>query len=104
MLLLLTQTVETLLYAFLPDEYSKYQRVYMTIYKGTEDKVDEAFRISTSCSLIINENTNNHKEIEDVCHKYCALVSLGDFEDGDVNFPELGVKIDCVLAIDDIHA
>ena len=46
-------------------------------------------------SLVINANTNNHKDLEDICHGWCAIVLLGDFEAGDACFPELGVKIDC---------
>ena len=57
--------------------------------------VDEAFGIWTSHSLVINANTNNHKDLEDVCHGWCAIVVFGDFEGGDACFPELGVKIDC---------
>jgi len=40
-------------------------------------------------------NTNYHKDLENVCHAWCEIVVLGDFEDGDACFPELGVKIDC---------
>ncbi|RPA88375.1 hypothetical protein L873DRAFT_1605201, partial [Choiromyces venosus 120613-1] len=46
-------------------------------------------------SLVINANTNNHKDLEDVCHGWCAIVPLGDFEGGDACFPELGVRIAC---------
>ena len=35
------------------------------------------------------------KDVEDVCHGWCAIVVLGDFKGGDACFPELGVKIDC---------
>ena len=94
-LLPLTQTVEALFQTFLPEEYSKYAVVYETIYDGRADNVEEAFGIWTSRSLVINANTNNHKDLEDVCHGWCAIVVLGDFEGGDACFPELGVKIDC---------
>jgi hypothetical protein len=94
-LLPLTQTVEALFHAFLPEEYSKYKAVYGTIYDGRADNIDEAFGIWTSRSLVINANTNNHKDVEDVCHGWCAVVVLGDFKGGDACFPELGVKIDC---------
>jgi len=94
-LLPLTQTVEALFQTFLPEEYSKYTAVYETIYDGKADNVDEAFGIWTSRSLVINVNTNNHKDLKDVCHGWCAIVVFGDFEGGDACFPELGVKIDC---------
>jgi len=94
-LLPLTQTVETLFQTFLPEEHSKYTAVYETIYNGKADHVDKAFGIWTSCSLVINANTYNHKDLEDVYHRWCAIVVLGDFEGGHVYFLELGVKIDC---------
>ena len=68
--------------------------MYETIYDGKADNVDEAFGIWTFRSLVINENTNNHKDLEDVCSGWCAIVVFGDFEGRDACFPELGVKID----------
>ncbi|RPA88621.1 hypothetical protein L873DRAFT_1849652 [Choiromyces venosus 120613-1] len=68
-LLPLTQTVEALFHAFLMEEYSKYKAVYDTIYDGRADNIDKAFGIWTSRSLVINANTNNHKDLEDVCHE-----------------------------------
>jgi len=94
-LLPLTQTVEALFQTFLAEEHTKYTAVYETIYDGKADNVNEAFGIWTSRSLVINANTNNHKDLEDVCHGWCAIVVFGDFEGGDACFPELGVKIDC---------
>jgi len=94
-LLPLTQTVEAQFQTFLSEEYSKYTAVYETIYDGKADNVDEAFGLWTSHSLVINTNTNNHKNLEDVCHEWCAIVVFADFESGDACFPELGVKIDC---------
>jgi len=93
-LLPLTQTVDALFQTFLPEEHSKYTAVYETIYDGKADNVDEAFGIWTSRLLVIKANTNNHKDLEDVCHGWCAIVVFGDFEGGDACFPELGVKID----------
>jgi len=98
-LLPLTQTIETLFQTFLPEERSKYTAVYETIYNGKADNVDEAFGIWTSRSLVINANTNNHKDLEDVCHGWCAIVVFRDLEGGDACFPELGVKIDCTPGI-----
>jgi len=46
-------------------------------------------------SLVINANTNNHKDLEEERHGWCAIVVFGDFEGGDACIPELGVKIDC---------
>lgn len=96
LLLPLTQTVEALFQIFLPSEHSKYTAAYETIYDGRADNVDKAFGIWTSRSLVINANTNNHKDLEDVCHGWCAVVPIGCFTGGDACFPELGVKINCL--------
>jgi len=68
-LLPLTQPVEALFQTCLPKEYSKYPAVYETFYDGNADNFDKAFGIWTSSSLLINANTNNHKDLEDVCHR-----------------------------------
>ena len=94
-LLPLTQTVEAPFQTFLQEEHSKYTAVYETIYDGKADNVDEAFGIWTSHSLVINTNTNNNKDLDDVCHEWCAIVVFGDFEGGDACVPALGLKIDC---------
>jgi len=91
----LTETVEALFQTFLPSEHSKYRAAYEAIYDGRADPVDVAFGIWTSRSLVINANTNNHKDLEDISHGWCAVVAMGDFEGGDACFPELGVKINC---------
>jgi len=93
-LLPLTQTVEALFQTFLPEEHSKYTAHYETIYDGKADNVGEAFGIWASRSLVIKANTNNHKDLEDVCHGWCAIVVFGHFEGSDACFPELGVIID----------
>ena len=90
-----TQTVEALSQTFHPEEHSKYTAVYETIYNGKADNVDEEFGIWTTCWLVINANTNDHKDLEDLCHLWCATVVFGDFEGGDACFPQLGVQIDC---------
>ena len=96
----LTPTVEKLFETFLPDEHAKYTLAYDGIYnkthaEGGRDPIDQAFGIFTSRSLVINANTNNHKDLADVCQGWCAIVALGDFLGGDACFPQLGVKIDC---------
>ena len=97
-LLPLTQTVNALLQTFLLKGHCKYTAVYKTIYDGKADNFDEAVRIWTSRSLVINANTNNHKDLEDICHGWCAIVVFGNFVGSDC-FPELGVKIDCTPGI-----
>ena len=67
-LLPLTQTVQALFQTFLPEEPSKYTAVYETIYDGKADNVDQAFGIWTSRWLVINANTNNNKDLKNVCH------------------------------------
>ena len=96
----LTPTVEKLFATLLPDEHAKYKLAYLGISdkihgEGERDPVDQAFGIFTSRSLVINANTNNHKDLADVCQGWCAIVVLGDFLGGDACFPQLGVKIDC---------
>ena len=59
------------------------------------DNIDKAFGIWTLSSFVDNANTNNHKDLEDICHGWCAMVPMGDFEGGDARFPEHGVKIEC---------
>jgi len=83
-LLPLTQTVKSLFQVFLPEEHEKYTAAYNTIYNkihstNKRNPVDEVFEIWTSCSLVINANTNNHKYLEDVFHGSYAIVALGDF-------------------------
>jgi len=94
-LLPLTQTVEALFQTILLEEHSKYTAVYVIIYDGKADNVDEAFGIWISRSIGINPNTNNDKDLDAVCHWWCAIVVLGDFEGGDACFRECRVKIDC---------
>jgi len=36
------------------------------------ENIDEAFGIWTSSSLVINANTNKHKDLEDGCHGWCT--------------------------------
>jgi len=91
----LTQTVEALFQTFLLEDHSKYTAGYETIYDRKADNVDKVFGIYTSRSLVIKVNTNNHKDLKDVCHEWCEIVVLGDFDGGDACFPKLGVKIDC---------
>jgi len=88
-LLPLTETVEALFQTFLTEEHPKYTAVYETIYDGKADNVDEEFGIWTSRSLVINANTNNHKDLDHVCHGCCAIVVFRDFEGGHACFPEL---------------
>ena len=94
-LLALTQTVEALFKAILPEGHSKYTAVYENIYDGTVDNIAKAFGIWTSRSFVVNANRNYHKDLEDVCYRWCEIVIIGDFEVGDTSFRELGVKIDC---------
>jgi len=68
-LLPLTQTVEALFQTFLAEQHSKYRAVYETIYDGKAENGDEAFGIWISRSLVINVNTNNHKDLQDICHE-----------------------------------
>jgi len=90
----LTPTVQAIFKTFLCDEHSKYIAVYLTIYDGKADCVDEVFGIGTSRSLLINANSNNHQDVKYVCYGWCVIVEFGDFTGSHACFPELGVKID----------
>jgi len=37
----------------------------------------------------------NHKDLEDVCHRWYAVVVMSNFEWGDAYFAELRVNINC---------
>ncbi|KAG0643579.1 hypothetical protein HOY80DRAFT_1032764 [Tuber brumale] len=84
-----------LFHSFLQDKYSKYKAVFETIYKGKEVKFDKAFGRWTSCLLVINSNTNNYKDVGDVCYRLYTVVALVYFKGGNACFAELGVKTDC---------
>ncbi|KAG0642105.1 hypothetical protein HOY80DRAFT_998776 [Tuber brumale] len=85
------EPLRALFHAFFPEEYPKYKAVYGTIYDGRADNIDEVFGIWTLPSLVINVNASNHKDVEDICHGWCAIVILGDFKGDDACFPEHGV-------------
>ena len=94
-LLPLTQLVEALFRGVLPDEYLKYKSAYNLVYGEKDDRIDQAFGVWTSRSFDINANTNNCLDQEDVCHRWCAIVTLGNFQGRNACFPRLEVKMDC---------
>jgi len=68
---------------------------YRAICDGRADLVDVEFGIWNSHSLVINVNTNNHNDLEDVGHRGCALGVMSDIEGGNAYFPKLEVMIYC---------
>ena len=77
-----------------------YNAVYNKIHRDTikRDPVNEAFGIWTSRSLVINANTNNHKDLEDVFHGWCAIVVLGTLRGVTHAFQNLGSRLTALWA------
>ena len=92
----LTQLVETIYSAFLPDEYAKYKKVFdfLQANDALPDPTNSAFGVWTSRSLVLDALSNTHRDLEDVCRGWCALVPCGDFRGGNACFPSLGAKLE----------
>ena len=90
----LTQFVEAIYSALLPDEFAKYKEVFKFLRGSAQDSVDDAFGIWTSRSLVFDALSNIHRDLEDVCRGWCALFPCGDFQGGDACFPSLGAKVE----------
>ena len=39
------------------------------VYCKKDYRIDHAFGVWTSRSFVLNSNTNNHLDLEDVCHR-----------------------------------
>lgn len=89
----LTKVVEAIYSVFLPDDFAKYKKVFDFLYGNEPDVLDSAFGVWTSRSIVLDALTNIHRDLEDVCRGWCALVPCGDFQGGDACFPSLGVKL-----------
>ena len=91
----LTRRVETIYSVFLPDEFAKYKRVFDFLGENDPlpDPVNSAFGVWASRSLVFDALSNIHRDLEDVCRGWCALVPFGDFQGGNACFPSLGAKI-----------
>ena len=90
----LTQLVEAIYSVFLPDEFAKYKKVFEFLNGPIPDTIDSAFGVWTSRSLVFDALSNIHRDLEDVCRGWCALVPCGNFEGGNACFPSLGVKLE----------
>ena len=93
-LLPLTQLVEAIFTAFLPDEFDKYKTVFKFLNGPIPDTIDSAFGVWTSRSLVLDALSNIHRDLEDVCRGWCALVPCGNFKGGDACFPSLRAKLE----------
>jgi len=93
-LLPLTQLVEAIYSVFLPDEFAKYKKVFDFLNGPLADNIDIAFGVWTSRSLVFDALSNIHRDLEDVCRGWCALVPCGNFEGGNACFPSLGAKLE----------
>ena len=92
----LTREVEAIYSVFLPDEYAKYKKVFDFLEENDPlpDPANSAFGIWTSRSLVFDALSNIHRDLEDVCRGWCALVPFGDFQGGNACFPSLGAKVE----------
>lgn len=90
----LTQLVEAIYSVFLPDEFTKYQKVFKFLNGPIPDTIDSAFGVWTSRSLVLDALSNIHRDLEDVCRGWCALVPCGDFKGGNACFPSLKAKLE----------
>ena len=90
----LTQLVEAIYSVFLPDEFAKYKKVFEFLNGPIPDTIDSAFGVWTSRSLVFDALSNIHRDLEDVCRGWCALVPCGNFEGGNACFPSLGAKLE----------
>jgi hypothetical protein len=90
----LTQVVEAIYSVFLPDEFDKYKKVFDFLNGPVPGPEDAAFGVWTSRSLVLDALSNMHRDLEDVCRGWCALVPCGNFKGGDACFPSLGAKLE----------
>jgi hypothetical protein len=95
----LTRLVEAIYSVFLPDEFAKYKKVFEFLNGPVPDTIDSAFGVWTSRSLVLDALSNIHRDLEDVCRGWCALVPCGDFKNGDVCFPSLRAKLEIPVGL-----
>ena len=91
----LTRLVEAIYSTFLPDEFAKYKKVFDFLQANDPlpDPTNSAFGVWTSRSLVLDALSNTHRDLEDVCRGWCALVPCGNFKGGNACFPSLGAKL-----------
>jgi len=92
----LTREVETIYSVFLPDEYARYKKVFDFLQANDPlpDPTNSAFGVWTSRSLVFDALSNTHRDLEDVCRGWCALVPFGNFRGGNACFPTLGARLE----------
>lgn len=81
----LTQTLECIFRAVLPDSWSKYVKVRDEMPRVLlEDEYHEALGIWRSRAIVIDSITNLDRDMKDIYYRWCPIVPLGDFSGGDV--------------------
>jgi hypothetical protein len=93
----LTQVVEAIYSVFLPDQFDKYKKVFDFLNGHVPGPEDAAFGVWTFCFLVLDALSNVHRDLEDVCRGWCALVPCGNFKGGDAGFPLWGQSLRCQL-------
>jgi len=90
----LTQLMQKYFQYLLPDFYTKYKKVYnqLLVTYLTEDK-KEWFGIWTSRETVLSTFTKVHVGLHDIPLGFCAIIPLGNFTDGHIYLPSLGIKL-----------
>jgi len=57
------------------------------------EEISLCFGLWHSRALILNTFTDLHVDLLDVCRGFCTIAPFGDFRDGNVCLPSLGVSI-----------
>lgn len=90
----LSKLLENIFRVVVPAEWAMYDRVRRWL--PTSDLTEEislCFGLWHSRALILNTFTDLHVDLLDVCRGFCAIAPFGDFRDGNVCLPSLGVSI-----------
>ncbi|RPB05989.1 hypothetical protein L873DRAFT_1785133 [Choiromyces venosus 120613-1] len=87
----LTKLTEHLFKALPPDFFEKVHNSLPITYLTQEEK--DWFGIQTSRGTVLSTFTNAHVDINDIPLGFCAITLLGEFTDGHLCLPSLGVKL-----------
>lgn len=92
-----TQIVEAVFKAFLPTDSERYTRLKDFFHEKFPLKPLKhfAFGVWSSRAIVLNKTTRIHRDLDDACQGFCALLPLGNFTGGDLCLPELGIKLSC---------
>ncbi|PWW72985.1 hypothetical protein C7212DRAFT_366171 [Tuber magnatum] len=90
----LTQLTEKLFQELLPDIHRKYSKVNKVLPETYLVKEEKAwFGIWTSRRMVMSTPTDYSINLKDVPLGFAVIIPLGNFTDGDICFPSLGVKM-----------